>query len=134
MTKVAITFVKDLGRSQVMRFLVVGFICFLVEFISFNILIDVLHVRYTHANLPAMGMAILFNYFLSQKLVFEPGRFNPKLTFVLFMTFTLAGVALNQFLLWFMVEYLIWAVKISKIMAVALVAVFNYFTKKHLVF
>jgi putative flippase GtrA len=134
MTKTAITLVKDLSRSQVIRFLVVGFICFLVEFISFNILTDLFHVKYTQANLPAMGMATLCAYFLSSKVVFEPGRFNPKLTFILFMAFTLAGIAFNQFLLWFMVEHLEWSIKLSKIFAVALVAVFNFFTKKHLVF
>lgn len=134
MTKTAITVVKDLSRLQVVRFLTVGFICFLVEFISFNILTDFFHVRYTQANLPSMGMAILCSYFLSRKMVFEQGRSSNKTTFILFMAFTIAGVALNQFLLWFMVENLIWNIKISKIAAVALVSAFNYFTKKHLVF
>lgn len=134
MTKATVTLVKDLSRSQVVRFLIVGFICFLVEFISFNILTDVLKVRYTHANLPAMGMAILCSYFLSRRMVFDQGRLNPRLTFILFVTFTIAGVALNQFLLWFMVEHLVWHVKGAKILAVALVSGFNYFTKKYFVF
>lgn len=126
--------VKDLSRSQVIRFLIVGFICFLLEFFTFTLLIDVFHVKYTHANLPSISVAIVASYFLSRKLVFDSNRYNDRLTFILFIAFTLAGVALNQFLLWFTVEKLHLNVKVSKVTAVAVVSSFNYVTKRFFVF
>lgn len=133
-TRIAISSLKELPKSQVIRFIVVGGASFLIEFCLFTFLIDVVDIKYTHANLPAMAVAILFNYFLTRWFVFDSARYNQRKTFVLFLTFTLMGVVLNQFLLWFMVEQLIINIKISKVLTVASVAVFNYFTKKHFVF
>ena len=130
----AVALVKDLSRSQIIRFLGVGFICFLLEYFSFILLIDVFHVRYTDANLPSMCVAIIASYFLSRKLVFDSGRYNDRVTFILFIAFTLAGVVLNQYLLWFMVEKLYWNIKFSKVAAVGVVSAFNYVTKKYWVF
>lgn len=129
-----ITAVKEISKHQVTRFLIVGFLSFLVEFSIFTFLVDVAHMKYTYANLPAMGVAILFNYVLTSRLVFEPGRYSGKVTFMLFISFTMAGVILNQFLLWFLVDKLAFDIKISKVAVVGSVAVFNYFTKKHFVF
>ena len=126
--------VKEFSKLQVTRFLIVGVVSFLIEFLLFIFFIDVLDIKYTHANLPSMAIAILCNYFLTRWYVFESIKYNARTTFVLFLTFTLMGVLLNQFLLWFMVEQMFFHVKLSKVIAVALVAVFNFFTKKYLVF
>lgn len=134
MPRLTTSFVRDLYKLQVIRFIAVGFFSFAIEFVLFSFLVDLMHIRYTHANIPAMGTAIVVNYFLTRWLVFEAGRYNNRVTFVLFVTFTLAGVILNQFLLWYFVEHLLLNVKLSKIGAVGLVAVFNYLTKKHFVF
>ena len=134
MYRATFTTVKQLYKYDAVRFLLVGGLSFLVEFFVFTLLIDITHIKYTLANLPAMGVAIIFNYFLTRRIVFEPGRYNGRITFILFMTFTLAGVVLNQFFLWFFVEQLTVNIKLSKVIAVAIVAVFNYFTKKHIVF
>lgn len=133
-TQSAIFKIKELSSLQVIRFLIVGVVSFLIEFCVFTALINGGDVLYTHANLPAMAIAILCNYYLTKWFVFEAGRYGKKTTFVLFMAFTLMGVGLNQFLLWFTVEQLSVNVYISKVVAVALVAIFNFFTKKHFVF
>jgi putative flippase GtrA len=130
----AISTFKEFSKLQVIRFLIVGVASFLVEFIVFAMLVDGAGVIYTYANLPAMTAAIIFNYFLTKKYVFETGKYNARTTFILFITFTLLGVILNQFLLWFFVEQIAVNIKVSKVLAVGLVAVFNFFTKKHFVF
>jgi putative flippase GtrA len=130
----ALSTLKDFSKHQVIRFLIVGVASFMVEFLVFVFLVDVVDIKYTHANLPAMALAIIFNYFLTKGYVFESIKYNARTTFLLFITFTLLGVGLNQFLLWFFVEQATINIKLSKILAVALVAIFNYFTKKHFVF
>ncbi|WP_207425918.1 GtrA family protein [Pedobacter sp. SYSU D00535] len=134
MSRSSVVFVKELSRSQVSRFVLVGGLSFLIEYVLFIILVDVAGIKYTQANLPAMTVAIICNYFLTKWFVFQPKRHNGKITFVLFTLFTLMGVVLNQFMLWFMVEQIAVDVKVSKVLAVSTVAIFNYFTKKHFVF
>lgn len=132
--RLTISVAKDLTKSQAVRFILVGLLSFLIEFAIFTILIDYLNIRYTYANLPAMAIAIICNYLLTKWFVFETVKYNAKITFFLFLLFTLIGVALNQFLLWFFVESLIINIKVSKFLAVGAVAIFNFFTKKHIVF
>lgn len=125
---------KEISKLQVTRFLIVGVASFLVEFCLFTFLIDVIDLKYTYANPPAMAVAILFNYFLTKWFVFEAQKHNARKTFVLFLLFTFMGVVLNQLLLWLMVEHMLLNIKASKVLAVGIVAVFNYLTKKHFVF
>lgn len=134
MTKLIITTVKEISRHQVSRFLVVGVFSFLVEFCVFTVLVDLFALRYTAANFPAMAISVTCNYFLTKMFVFEGGRYNDRLTFVLFVVFTLAGLGLNHFFLWYLVQHGAMDVKLSKVIAVGLASVFNYFSKKYLVF
>ena len=126
--------VRKIADHEVIRFLFVGVLSFLLEFIIFVVLVDFLKVKYTYANPPAMGVSIIFNYFMTRWLVFKTVRYNNKVSFILFAVVTLVGVVLNQFMLWFLIEQLLMGVKISKVLAVGTVAVFSYFSKKHLVF
>lgn len=134
MISLAISTVKEFSKLQIIRFLIVGVVSFAIEFCAFIFLIDVAEIKYTYANMPAMAIAILCNYFLTRGFVFEAVKYNARTTFILFLTLTLLGVLLNQFFLWFMVDQLAFNVKISKVFAVGAVAVFNFFTKKHFVF
>lgn len=134
MTRLIITTVKEISRHQVSRFLVVGAFSFLIEFLVFAVLVDSFYIKYTEANLPAMSISVVCNYFLTKMFVFEGGRYNGRMTFLLFVVFTIFGLGLNQFFLWFLVEHGDVNIKLSKFIAVGLASVFNYFTKKYLVF
>jgi putative flippase GtrA len=134
MTRAALSKAKEVYNLQVIRFLFVGGVSFFVEFAIFAGLVDFFGVNYMHANVVAMAFAIVLNYFLTRWLVFEGGRYSSKITFVVFMLFTLFGVMLNQALLWFLVEQTLTNVKVSKVLVTVAVAVFNYYTKKHIVF
>ncbi|PRY48026.1 putative flippase GtrA [Arcticibacter pallidicorallinus] len=134
MTRLIITAVKEVSRHQVSRFLIVGVFSFLIEFCLFTVLVDFLHIQYTAANVPAMTVSVVCNYFLTKMFVFGGGRYNGSMTFVLFVVFTLFGLGLNQFFLWYLVEQGHVNIKLSKFIAVGLASVFNYFTKKYLVF
>ncbi|WP_207420128.1 GtrA family protein [Desertivirga brevis] len=134
MNKTSILSLKELSRHEITRFLIVGVFSFLIEFCIFSLLVDVLGVPYTTANYPAMGVAIIANYYLTRKHVFVSSRYSQNYTFILFSVFTLMGALLNQFLLWFFVEQIMVNIKASKFLAVGLTAVFNFLTKKYFVF
>lgn len=134
MTRVALAKAKEVYNLQVIRFLLVGGVSFLLEFAVFVGLVDLGGVGYMQANMVALASAVVLNYFLSRWLVFEGGRYSSKLTFTIFTVFTLFGVLLNQALLWVLVEQTQINVKVSKVLVTVAVAVFNYYTKKHIVF
>ncbi len=134
MIKSGIASLRQLYKLQVIRFLAVGVFSVLIEFVLFALLVNYLRVEYMRANLMAMSVSILCNYFMSCTVVFGSGRSRGKVTFSLFMLFTLAGLLLNQFLLWFLVEKLTVHVMAGKVLATGTVAFFNFFTKKHIVF
>lgn len=126
--------IKALSRLQVFRFLVVGAFSFFIEFALFAFLIDSFQMLYMRANLIAMAVSVVCNYFLTRNIVFEPGSYSGKVTFSLFVVFTLIGVGLNQLLLWFLVEKTLTDIRLSKILSISVVSVFNYLAKKHVVF
>lgn len=127
---------KGIGfhKLQIIRFLLVGLFTSIIELSLFTLLIDLFRIKYLHANLLAMAIAIIVNYSLTRRLVFEGGRYNGKVAFTVFSLFTLFGVLLNQFLLWFLVEQTHVQVNASKGLALGAVSAFNYFAKKHVVF
>lgn len=126
--------VKKIQKHQVVRFIVVGAGCAAVEFFLFTILVEHYHIQYLAANLVSLLVAVVLNYIISRKTVFEPGKHTANVEFIIFVLFTGIGVALNQFLLWYFVDQLVLNVMLGKVFAIGLVAVFNFFTKKHIVF
>jgi putative flippase GtrA len=126
--------VKGVHKIQVIRFLLVGAFCAGVEFILFWLLVHLYHIPYLQANMGSLLVAVVLNYFISRKVVFEKGRYSGKVEFTAFLVFSAMGVALNQFLIWYFVEQTGVNVNLGKVLAIGLAAVFNYFTKKHIVF
>jgi len=105
-----------------------------VEFFLFAILVDFYHMKYLAANLISLLVAVVLNYLISKKTVFESGKHSANIEFMYFLLFTGIGVALNQYLVWFFADQLVWDVRLGKVFAIGIVAVFNFFTKKHFVF
>lgn len=126
--------VRKIQKHQVIRFIIVGAGCAAVEFFLFTILVDFYNVQYLAANLISLLVAVVLNYVISRKTVFEPGKHTANVEFIIFVLFTGIGVALNQFLVWYFVDQLVLDVRLGKVFAIGIVAVFNFFTKKHIVF
>ncbi|MCC9137793.1 GtrA family protein [Pontibacter silvestris] len=125
---------KKAHKSQVLRFILVGGFCAGVEFILFAILNDFYGVKYLYANILSLLAAVVLNYFVSRKMVFERSKYSGRIEFTAFLIFTLMGVAMNQYLVWYFVEQVVLDANIGKALAIGVVAVFNYLTKKYVVF
>lgn len=79
--------------------------------------------------------ATLFNYFLSIKFIFISGSKYPR-SLEIFGVFLVSGLALivNQLSLYFLIEYLESNLILSKILATALVFLWNYYGRSRLIF
>ena len=120
--------------AQVFRFAVAGAVGASIEIGLFFFFIEFTALHYLVANFIAISFAIMVNYFISQKWVFEPGRHSKAREFTLFIGVSLVALLLNQLLMWGLVDAVELNMKFSKIIAIGLVAIYNYLAKKFLVF
>ncbi|SFU48055.1 GtrA family protein [Pontibacter akesuensis] len=125
---------RKVQKNQVVRFIAVGAGCAAVEFMLFTLLVDFYNINYLAANLISLLVAVVLNYLISRKAVFESGKHTANVEFIIFVLFTGIGVGMNQFLVWYFVDQVLLDVRLGKVFAIGLVAIFNYFTKKHIVF
>ena len=119
---------------QIVRFLVVGVVSAVFDLALFILLNDYYKVNYLIAGFVSTSFAILINYYISKKWVFSSGKYSSRLEFIAFILFSGIGVILNSILIWLFVEHLLLEPKLSKILAIGIVAVFNFVTKKMFVF
>ncbi|KAA3436781.1 GtrA family protein [Rufibacter hautae] len=120
--------------SQLIKFILVGGLCVVFDMLVFVVLFDFYHVNYMVANFSSTVLAILLNYLISKVWVFKAGKYSSRVEFLAFMFFSLAGLLINQGLIWLFVEKVALEPKSGKILAILLVAIFNFVTKKLFVF
>jgi putative flippase GtrA len=125
---------KQKEFAQVIRFLVVGVVSAIFDMLLFVLLYEYFQINYLVANFGSTCLAILLNYYISKKWVFSTGKYSARAEFVAFMVFSGIGVVLNQILIWSFVEHLFLDPKVSKFLAIGIVAFFNFVTKKLFVF
>ena len=141
--------------EQIMKFGAVGFLCFLIDYvIGFVVLHIVLAIGVFGENGFTIGsqigsalgftVSVVVNYILSFKFVFERKEdMNRKAEFVIFIILSVMGGFLNQFIIWIctavIYNNIVWIQQIlgyslaftaSKIVATAIVMVYNFVTRK----
>ncbi|ALI99892.1 GtrA family protein [Rufibacter tibetensis] len=119
---------------EVGRFVLVGGVCAGFDFACYAILVDYMHINYLAANIISTTLAIILNYFMSKKWVFNTSKYSFKYEFVSFVILSLIGLLLNLGLIIVFVERLHLDPLIGKLLAIGLVAVFNFVSKKKIVF
>jgi len=114
-----------------MRFGVVGFICFFIEYGILVFLTEIIGINYLISNACGFCVAVLANYILSIKFVFDADKNKNKLVeFVVFLLFSTGGLLINQLVMFVAVELFGIHYMISKIGATGIVMVYNFITRK----
>jgi len=126
--------IKNILRLQLFKFIIAGLICAGIEFLLFSLMIVFIQLNYLLANLISIIIAISLNYIISRKYVFEKSRYAIREEFLSFVFFSALALILNQISVWAFTELLKLNVSVSKAVSIAIVAIFNYITKKHIVF
>lgn len=120
--------------TQIIKFAVAGAIGAGIEISLFILLVDFVGLYYLTANLFAIIVAVIVNYIISLKWVFDPGRYSRGVEFAVFMAVSFFALLLNQLLMWLMVDSWELQTTLSKVLAIGAVAVFNFVAKKFFVF
>ena len=120
--------------KQLLRFVVAGGLSATLEFASLIVLVEKFGAFYLTANIMSFALANVLNYLLSRNWVFIKGKHSTRIEFLSFFLVVTVGLLLNQAVMWALVEKFAMDYKISKIFAIGIAVIWNFFAKKFLVF
>lgn len=117
--------------EQMLKFGVVGVICFLIDYVLLFICTEYLGMHYLLSGVCSFAVSVIVNYLLSSHFVFEMDKSRKKEEeFFLFVLLSIIGLLINELVLGIFTETLAVHYMISKIVATAIVMVYNFVTRK----
>lgn len=124
--------------GQFLRYLVTGGLAFFVDFGLFALCLYLLEWHYLLANLVGLVAGLVLNYALSILWVFTACKRTLEkkkvAEFTLFTLVGIAGVGINQLLMYLMVDGLDLNEMLSKMVAAILVLMWNFGARKLILF
>lgn len=130
--------------EQIFKFAIVGGLSFIIDFVVYALLCNILGVHYIFAGICGFTVSIIFNYKMSMRYVFaSKDDMSKSKEFVTFVVLSIIGAGLNSLILFVCVDVMyqnwIWlqsvlSIKLmnlaAKIIATAIVMVYNFVTRK----
>ena len=115
---------------QILKFGVVGGTAFIIDYGIFTILSQLLGVHYLIASIISFSISVIYNYILSIKWVFDVSKKQTTKEFIIFVILSVIGLGLNSLIMYISVDLMQIHEMISKIIATAIVMVYNFITRK----
>jgi putative flippase GtrA len=124
--------------GQFLRYLVTGGLAFVVDFGLFALCLYIWEWHYLLANLVGLVAGLVLNYTMSIVWVFTACERTLEkrkvMEFTLFALVGIAGVGINQLLMFLMVGVFDWNEMLSKMSAAVLVLMWNFGARKLMLF
>ena len=128
---VKITKEKETLLIQILRFGVVGGLAFVIDYAVLIICKEVFNLNILLSAAIAFTISVIVNYILSIAWVFNVDKNKDKRkNFILFIVFSVIGLGLTELIMWIGTDLLSINYLIVKIVATAIVMVFNFITRK----
>ena len=117
--------------NQILKFGVVGGLAFLIDYIILFCCEEYLKLGVLLSAGISFTISVIFNYIASVKWVFDVDKEkDPKKNFIMFIVLSIIGLILTEIIMWFGTNILNIHYLIVKIIATAIVMVFNFVTRK----
>ena len=117
--------------QQILKFTVVGGFAFIVDYVTIIVCKEVFNINVLLSAAIAFIISVIFNYILSIKWVFDVNKNkSKKRNFILFMFLSIIGLILTEIIMWIGTDLLNIYYLIVKIIATAIVMIFNFITRK----
>jgi putative flippase GtrA len=127
--------VKRLHTLTIVRYFFVGGAAAIIDIGVFIGLTKVVQIPWFWSACIAFGVATLVNYLLSIYHVFESGeRYQRKHEVLLVFAVSGMGLALNQAIMWLLIENGLAQLLVAKLTAIGCVFFWNYFSRKKFIF
>jgi putative flippase GtrA len=135
MTNNIVENILKLLKGEFIKFVFVGGISAVIEFSLLILFVEKMGVDYLIGNIGAFALTNIVTYILSKRYVFNASTsVNKAQEAGLFFLCLLGGLVVNQIVLWALVEFTSVDYRIAKVIAIAITVIWNFFTRKHLVF
>lgn len=116
---------------QIFKFGIVGVVATIIDFAAIYVLKEFLHIHVIFANTLSFCIATVYNYIASVTWVFNVNsKKDPKKNFILFVIFSVIGLLLNDFIMWFCIDKFHIYYLLGKVIATCFVMIFNFITRK----
>ena len=87
--------------EQIMKFGVVGVLCFVIDYGLMIFLTEVFGISYLISSGISFSVSVIVNYKLSLKFVFKTDENRNKIIeFIIFVVLSVIGLGINQVLMW----------------------------------
>ena len=117
--------------AQIMKFGVVGVIAFFIDFGVMVFLTEVFGMNPVASATISFTVSVVFNYLASMRYVFQHREgMSRTREFVTFVVLSVIGLAINDALMWAGTELAVFDYRLVKIIATAVVMVWNFVTRK----
>lgn len=116
---------------QMFKFLIVGGLSFIIDYIILIFCKEILNLSVLLSAGIGFTISVIFNYELSVRWIFDVNQDKSKSqTFITFMIFSIMGLILTEIIMWIGTSLLTFNYLIVKIVATAIVMIFNFITRK----
>lgn len=117
--------------EQIIKFGIVGALAFIIDYFALYILVEYFGVYYLVSSAISFTVSVVVNYLLSMKFVFKRrDDIGRQKEFIVFVSLSIMGLLINQFIMWISVDKLNIFYMISKIFATFIVMVWNFVSRK----
>lgn len=117
--------------AQIMKFGVVGVIATVIDFGVMIFLTEVFGINPVASATVSFTVSVIFNYLASMRYVFSHREgMSRQREFVIFIVLSIIGLAINDALMWVGTEMTPVDYRIVKVLATAVVMVWNFVSRK----
>jgi len=116
---------------QIFKFIIVGGCATIIDWFIYFILYNYLNFDPLIANICSFSISVIYNYYASVKWVFDvKNNKSKKRMFFEFIILSIIGLIMTEGMIYVGVNVLKFSAMIIKVLATAIVMVFNYVTRK----
>ena len=116
--------------DQILKFGVVGGLAFLIDYGLLYVLTEFVCIHYLISSVISFTVSLIFNYILSIKWVFDVTKKQTAKEITIFVILSVIGLGINQVVMYVGSDLLHIYYMLTKIVATAIVMVWNFVTRK----
>lgn len=120
--------------KEISNYIIFGILTTVVNWIVFQLCIEVFSINWGVANVIAWIGAVIFAYLTNRKIVFESSSPHVFKEFIMFIQFRLITLLLEMLIMYLLIEVISAAPFASKVITSVVVVIVNYIFSKAVIF